>query len=188
MRIAVTSVGIVFAGGVLTRGQDDIRPEKDLVEIPAPPNLWAWMIGIVLLIVALLLVHRILKRKRPVALVSAADKALRKLDEAERHLGTESPEPLANEVTSVIRHYIEERFSLAAPRRTTEEFLRELKDATTLEIGRYRGELNDFLHACDRIKFGRGNLESEDRRALLDSARKLIEETRRANREGGAAP
>lgn len=174
-------------GGILARGEDDIRPEKDPVEIPAPPNVWAWVIGTIILVAVFFLVPRFLRRKKPVEAVPVADKALRQLDEAERHLGTESPEPLANEVTSVIRHYIEERFSLAAPRLTTEEFLGELKVASSREIGLYSEELNDFLVACDRIKFGRGQLEMEHRRSLLGSARKLILETREPFGERGDA-
>lgn len=181
------SLGMAISGGVLALGQDDIRPEKDLVEIPVPPNVFAWVIGTVILLGVLVLAWWFLKRKRPVELVPAADRALRQLDGAERHLEGESPEPLAIEVTSVVRHYIEERFSLAAPRQTTEEFLRALRATSSDEIGRYRDELNGFLQACDRIKFGRGNLEIEDRRAILESARKLICETRGTVDEGGGA-
>jgi hypothetical protein len=54
-------------------------------------------------------------------------------------------------VSSVLRTYLEERFGLRAPERTTEEFLQEL-DGSAVLAGRQQ-ELRAFLGQCDLVKF-----------------------------------
>ena len=55
-------------------------------------------------------------------------------------------------VSAVLRNYLEERFGLRAPERTTEEFLRELEGGDVL-AREHRAELERFLAACDLVKF-----------------------------------
>ncbi len=56
------------------------------------------------------------------------------------------------DVSTVLRVYLEERFALRAPERTTEEFLRELEGGDALALG-HRDELERFLSQCDLVKF-----------------------------------
>ena len=56
------------------------------------------------------------------------------------------------EVSQVLRVYLEERFALCAPERTTEEFLRELEGGDQLAKD-HRTELERFLSQCDLVKF-----------------------------------
>jgi hypothetical protein len=54
-------------------------------------------------------------------------------------------------VSAVLRGYLEERFGLRAPERTTEEFLQELEQSPAL--AGQRQELRAFLSQCDLVKF-----------------------------------
>ncbi len=56
------------------------------------------------------------------------------------------------EVSAVLRTYLEQRFGLHAPERTTEEFLRELEASDGL-AKEHRRELERFLSQCDLVKF-----------------------------------
>jgi hypothetical protein len=56
------------------------------------------------------------------------------------------------DVSAVLRAYLEERFGLHAPHRTTEEFLRELEAGDGL-AKEHRLELERFLTQCDLVKF-----------------------------------
>lgn len=56
------------------------------------------------------------------------------------------------DVSQVLRVYLEERFGLHAPERTTEEFLRELEGGQELAKS-HRRELERFLSQCDLVKF-----------------------------------
>jgi hypothetical protein len=56
------------------------------------------------------------------------------------------------DVSDVLRAYLEERFGLRAPERTTQEFLRELEANEALAHA-HRAELERFLTQCDLVKF-----------------------------------
>jgi hypothetical protein len=56
------------------------------------------------------------------------------------------------EVSQVLRTYLEERFGLRAPERTTEEFLAEIEQGSVLATDQ-RLALQRFLSQCDLVKF-----------------------------------
>jgi hypothetical protein len=163
----------------------DIRPPVDI------PDGWAWL-GWVLLALAVALLAWWAWRKwsrvripgsAPAIILPPHFRARQRLREA---LGlVDQPEPFCVLVSDTIRHYLEERFELHAPDRTTEEFLLELQGSSTLD-GRQKGSLGEFLERCDLVKFARyapSRLELED---LLGSANRLVDET--APPEVTAAP
>jgi hypothetical protein len=76
----------------------------------------------------------------------------------------------------VVRTYLEERFELHAPDRTTEEFLAELRSGSTLRPD-HKALLEEFLSRCDLVKFARFEPTQDELRALLDAALRFIDET-----------
>ncbi len=173
------SLILFFPWFIQAQEGEDIRDVKGLISIPTPPNYWLWAAVAVVLIIAGYLLWKWMSRKVLPPGISAAKKALEQLHAAERLINMDTAEPLVIKATDAIRHYIENRFSLAAPRQTTEEFLRKLREKSgEEEISRYRDELGNFLGCCDKVKFGRGDLVAQDRTALLDSARHFVEATR----------
>jgi hypothetical protein len=86
-------------------------------------------------------------------------------------------EAFAYLAAQVVRQYIADRFGLAAPRRTTEEFLNDLlhDEASVL-----RGEcdaLRAFLKSCDLAKFAASSLDDGQRAELLMAARGFVAAT-----------
>ena len=77
----------------------------------------------------------------------------------------------------MIRVYLEERFNLHAPDRTTEEFLGELREGAQLNQ-EHKALLENFLTKCDLVKFARDEPTEPELRGLLDAALRLIDETR----------
>ncbi len=80
-------------------------------------------------------------------------------------------------LTDIVRHYIEGRFGLLAPERTTEEFLVEMAHANTLDKA-HKVLIQDFLNHCDMVKYakyGPSLLEIEETYSV---ARRLIDETK----------
>src|SRR5574344_1019719 len=55
-------------------------------------------------------------------------------------------------ISGIIRHYIEGRFQLHAPRQTTEEFFEHVRDSSELQ-GMDQALLRGFLERADRVKF-----------------------------------
>lgn len=80
------------------------------------------------------------------------------------------------EISSIVRHYVENRFNLRAPERTTEEFLTELTGRDTLNK-EHKGLLRDFLKQCDLVKFAKYGPSKDEIEGVYNSARKFIEDT-----------
>ncbi len=87
-------------------------------------------------------------------------------------------------VSGALRVYLEERFELRAPERTTEEFLEELQGSAVLS-GRQKELLADFLGRSDLVKFAGFEPSEEELRGLWDVAMDLVEETAQAAGEAG---
>ncbi len=163
------------------------------VEAPAPPFPprfpWLpWGLGAagVALVVALLLWWRPWRRRQRAASdevrLPAHVTALRALSRL-RHGARETAEEVDAfyvEVSRILRAYLEERFGLHAPERTTDEFLAELNaqgQASPLD-GRQRGALAGFLRQCDLVKFARARPGVDVHEESLRIAEELVEATR----------
>ena len=80
------------------------------------------------------------------------------------------------QVSGILRYYIEDRFGLHAPERTTEEFLTELRGTDVLDHAT-RGELGRFLEHCDLVKFARQQATAEQMQEALELVRRFIDRT-----------
>ena len=160
----------------------DIRGLKDVIEIPTG-NEWIWwlLVAVAVLVVAGVVAWFI---RRHLAKCSAElappppppphvvawerlQRALELIHEAEW---------FCIEVSHIIRVYLEERFSLHAPDRTTEEFLLELQSSRRL-AGEHKQLLANFLSECDMVKFARAEPPEQELRSLHEAASRLVGET-----------
>ncbi|MBK8975361.1 MAG: hypothetical protein IPM29_05510 [Planctomycetes bacterium] len=80
-------------------------------------------------------------------------------------------------VSDVLRVYLERRFGLHAPERTTEEFLPEVERSGVLDSERQR-HLQRFLSACDLVKFARVVPGEPEHLDALAFAERLVQDTR----------
>ena len=87
-------------------------------------------------------------------------------------------------LSTILRHYIENRFGLHAPERTTEEFLAEIRHGHELSSAQ-RSVLAEFLHQCDLVKFANYAASGSEASEAHDVTVRFIEETR--EREANAA-
>lgn len=166
----------VAAAGSLT---NDIRELKAPVEIPSA-WLWVWWVLAAAALAALAWwAWRYWKKKRqepavPLVVVPPHERALEKLREALELLA--QPRPFCILVSDTVRVYLEERFNLHAPERTTEEFLDELQVSPLLTFDQ-KQTLGEFLSQCDLVKFARYEPGEALLRQLYDVAVRLVEET-----------
>lgn len=79
--------------------------------------------------------------------------------------------------SQVLRGYLEERFGLRAPERTTDEFLRELEGGDALATA-HRTELERFLRQCDLVKFAGVRPGEAEHLATWQLAAAFVEATR----------
>jgi hypothetical protein len=80
-------------------------------------------------------------------------------------------------ISGILRHYIEDRFDLHAPERTTEEFLAELRFTETL-APTDRHVLEEFLTHCDLVKFAKHDPTTDQIQRTFDLVKDFIERTR----------
>lgn len=89
------------------------------------------------------------------------------------------------EISDILRRYLERQFSLKAPERTTEEFLAEISCGTKLQPSQQE-LLSEFLTQCDRVKFGAFLPAESGTARVIELCRLFIEETEFP--PGGRAP
>ena len=111
---------------------------------------------------------------QPEVVIPPHERARQRLQAALRLI--HEPPPFCVEVSAAIRLYLEERFDLRAPERTTEEFLFELQGSPLLTPDQ-KQTLGDFLARCDLVKFARDVPEHYELEALHGVAVRLVSET-----------
>jgi len=79
-------------------------------------------------------------------------------------------------LSAILREYIENRFLVRAPERTTEEFLEEAARDRALQG--HRSRLGEFLSLCDQVKFARYTPEESAIQGAFDVTKRFLEETR----------
>ena len=172
-RGTLLAVFLAACGSLPAQDAEDIRPPKAFVRIPEPEKTpVAWYVGIaggiVLAIIAWWLWRRF-QRKR--AGKAPHEVALAALTAIETERGESSAEAFANRAAQTVREYIAARFGLAAPKRTTEEFLHDLEKSPLVGEGDH---LKAFLKSCDLAKFAGARLDAEKRGELIQAARSFV--------------
>lgn len=165
------------------RAELNIEDIEDVVEIPKEPSFWwAWAIGIIA-VTAAGGVWLYLRRKRVKELVrifkpahELAYERLRALVK-EDLIGAGKIKEFYERISDILRHYIEHRFSLRAPERTTEEFLFELAGTDVLSESD-KESLGRFLQHCDLVKFARHEPGTEQIQETFDLVKDFIEKTK----------
>lgn len=157
---------------------NDIRGIKPPVEIPNP-WLWALWIGGALIVVwimgAAFAIWLATKKRRAIPVpVPPHVRARQRIDAALQLIG--DPRAFCIAVSDAVRIYLEERFTLRAPERTTEEFLRDLQKTAALTL-QQKASLAVFLEQCDLVKFARFEPPESILRELHESALRMVHET-----------
>jgi hypothetical protein len=156
---------------------NDIRPIKPPVHITDWERIAWWSGGIALALViaavALLVWWKNRPRPQPVV-VPPHMRAREKLNAALALL--HDPRAFGIRLSDAIRVYLEERFRLRAPERTTEEFLRDVQSTPHLS-SEQKQTLASFLEQCDLVKFARFEPTESALRELHETALRLVHET-----------
>ena len=162
----------------LTNAAADIRAIKPPVALPDPLAWLWWTLGALAVIAVAFAIWFFMRRKRlaskVVIVIPPHIRAKEKLAEALRFMS--DPKLFCTMVSDTARVYLEERFNLRAPERTTEEFLVELRTSPHLTPDQ-KQSLGAFLECCDLVKFARFEPTEQALRELHDSALRLVDET-----------
>lgn len=161
----------------------ELRDPRDIYN--APPverdgGPLPWVLGGGLAIVALavgafLLKHRKVLIPPPTPPHEIAYEALRRLV-ALNLIETGEIELFFVHLSGILREYVENRFRVMAPERTTEEFLREAARHTALD--RHQERLGRFLTLCDQVKFAKFQPDDAAIQEAFDVVKQFLSETK----------
>jgi heme/copper-type cytochrome/quinol oxidase subunit 2 len=156
----------------------DIRDIAPPVEIPSGFEWLWWALGALAVAILAFVAWRYWRQQKtrtPLIIeIPAHERARRKLEAALDLY--DQPKPFCIVVSDAVRLYLEERFGLRAPERTTDEFLTDLSKSAALTEAQ-KESLKEFLSACDMVKFARYEPQRPELEVLYQSALRLIEET-----------
>ena len=167
-----------------------------LVDIKGPVSLGSAVPVILLLTFAVLVLLLVFwkkifpgKKKTVVEMQpwKAHETAYAQLDELRRKglLAKGMVKPYYSELSNILRHYLENRFSLKAPEMTTEEFIVYVRDYS--ELGREQKDLlKEFLINCDLVKFAKHIPPDAEGEAAFDTAKKFVDQTKTAEPQNDA--
>ncbi|MCK4872821.1 MAG: hypothetical protein KAS72_08865 [Phycisphaerales bacterium] len=83
------------------------------------------------------------------------------------------------ELSNILRWYVEQRFDLNAPDRTTEEFLTQAKTCEALRECDV-ATLDEFLSRCDLVKFAQAGAGESQARTAMEMVRRFVSSTAHA--------
>jgi len=170
------------------RAELKIEDIEDVLEMSRQRSFaWVWVLGIVVLATAAGMWFY-LRRKRVKELVRIFKPAHELAYERLRALvnedlvGAGRIKEFYERISDILRHYIEHRFSLRAPERTTEEFLAELANTEILPAAEKQC-LGEFLQHCDLVKFAKHNPTTHQIQETFDLVKDFIEKTKSDERK-----
>ena len=114
------------------------------------------------------------------------ESALAELTKLRETLGEGADPEFGVGVSGVLRRFLGEAFSLAAPRQTTEEFLISLQGSLRF-VETEQQSLADFLRHADYLKYAQGAATSEQRLALIDAAESFVRSSEQSETESATA-
>ncbi|MFH1681947.1 MAG: hypothetical protein ABIH26_15065 [Candidatus Eisenbacteria bacterium] len=173
---------------VLSVGVD---PSGDIRDVKKPISLGRDWLGLLLPALLLLLaaagiflLRRRRRKKAPAPVLRPADLrpahviAIESLARLEgEHAGPNGvPRAFYFRLSAVVRDYIDRRYALPAPERTTREILREIRKEK-LDSGA-AGLLRELLLRCDLVKFRGDEPPRAEAEEALRGAREFVEKTR----------
>jgi len=170
------------------RDKLQIADIEGVVVMPEQPSYWwAWTLGAAALVVAGgVWLH--FRRKRIKKLIRICRPAHEVAFERLRALVREQLieqgkiKQFYERISNILRHYIEDRFELHAPERTTEEFLIEMRCSDTFADSE-KQRLGRFLEHCDLVKFAKYQPTTEQIQQTFDLVKDFMEKTKSEQRK-----
>ncbi len=153
------------------------RDIKGTVELPAPYSFpaWGYVAASIVALIATAAFLRLWWHRKPLTTDQWAIAELNRIN-VPLMVEQDRVQELYFLVTGIVRTYIERRFGVHAPKKTTTEFLSEAQHHPFL-AGKHQESLGEFLEAADRVKFARWSPDSAQIEATVAGARWFVETT-----------
>ena len=184
-----TSPLLIFVRGVAVGDAASLHDIHDVSDVPFHLGYWLlehwkWFVIAGVIIVLVLIVIYILKNKKPaeaitpvaieVAIHERYLQELRALD-GKRLWQQGSHKEYQSSLTDLLRGYIEERYSIPALERTTDELIHELK-VSPLDRDQ-QNQLANVLRLADMVKFAKALPAPAENEQMMTEAIRFIQQT-----------
>jgi hypothetical protein len=167
-------ISMTMGAGVLAAPLgEDIRDIRGPIYVLPEWALPALVVGAVLIALSIYGLWR-RRRNRAVRVLLPHELALQRLEDIGALMQPARAREFSIAASDIVRLYIEQRFSVTATRRTTEEFLRDLLGGADSALAQHQGLLGEFLHQCDVVKFAGQSLNQRNMESLRESARAFV--------------
>jgi hypothetical protein len=176
---ALFALGLTFEAR-LTEAQaavvagDELRDVHGPVFAPAP--WWQGLmlpgsiaLGALVVLLGVVAARALLRRPK-----SAAELALGRIDRAEAGARILGARAFAAEVSEAVRAFLEARYQVHAPRRTTEELLAQLASDAESPLAQHAASLSELLSCADLVKFSGASLSPDSAARLARLAREFV--------------
>lgn len=170
---AAALIGMTMGAGLAAPTAEDIRDIRGPIYILPAWVLPALIAGAVLIALGIYGLWR-RRRNRTVRLLLPHELALQRLEDIGALMRPARAREFSTAASDIVRQYIEQRFSVTATRRTTEEFLLDLLGSSDAALAQHQGLLGEFLHQCDVVKFAAQSLTQRNMESLRESARAFV--------------
>jgi len=165
---------------------EDIRDIRSIVAFTATSDVLLLIGGLILVLVLLAVFVLILilrqrgEKENEEPTLMAHEIALRELEKlrASGLIAAGRIQEFYYGLSDITRHYIESRFSLRAPERTTEEFLAEMA-VTSILLPPHKDLLQGFLTHCDMVKYAKRRPNTPEIEGAVSAATQFIQDTKR---------
>lgn len=160
-----------------------IEDIEGVVAMPKEASLWwLWLLGAgpLISVVAVWLIFRKKRLARLIRIFQPAHEiayARLRVLVREDLIAAGKIKEFYEKISSILRHYIEHRFELRAPERTTEEFLAELQHTDVLSESD-KTSIGEFLTHCDLVKFAKHAPTKEQIQKTFNLVKQFIEKTK----------
>lgn len=181
---------IVLTVGTSLQSDDSsaIADIKSPHKLPGRIPAWVWIIPAIAAIAFLVgLISSKLWKNRAQIIPSAPPipahvLALRALEilKAKDLLEKDEYKPYYTELSLILRTYLEGRFALNAPDKTTEEVVEEMSRSIELN-GAQHNILQDFMRQADEVKFAKGHPDRSTMEAAFNTTHQFVQETMQTN-------
>jgi len=170
--------------GAAPAAEEDIRGPREALVIPVPDKLSVTQKVLITTPIAatagLLIWFLIFRRGNAVFEMPPLEQAREALRVIDRERETLPAGDLAQQTANVVRQFVAGNFGIAAPQRTTEEFLKSLTTDRNSPLQSQLDMLQEFLTTCDKAKFAGTDFDPVERFALLETAGRFIQSAARA--------
>ena len=149
----------------------EIKPITDKIGETFIQKYKYWLIGGIIILATILLL--LLRPKKKPELTPYQEAKLR-FETLEKIANSLEVKPYAEELSQIVRDYIDKVYSIPAPERTTQEFLELAKMSNNFDDDA-KGELASILKLADMAKFAKHSFSNNERTQIFETSVKFIE-------------